>query len=147
MNSKKIVLGIIAIASLIASPAFAATTTPVVKATSTSTKIDYACVQSAVDTREDAIATAFTTFSSAESASLTARKSALHDAWGQTDAKTRRAARSKAWSDFNVANKSAYSALRAGKKAAWATFESASKTCHAPVVETANAEGVGSIGI
>ena len=91
MNHKQIVVGTLIAVSLIGSNAFAATTTP--STTVTTSKVDYACVQTAVDVREDAIATAFTTFTSAESAALSARKSALHDAWGMTDAKARRTAR------------------------------------------------------
>ena len=105
------------------------------------------CVQSAVDVREGAIGDAFSAFSSAESAALSARKSALHDAWGLTDATARRTARNKAWSDFHAANKAAYTALRTAKKAAWSAFEAASKACKAPVVESAKDEGTGSLGL
>ena len=106
-----------------------------------------ACVQAAVDTREDAIGGAFTAFSTAESAALSARKTALHDAWGNTDATARRTARNKAWSDFKTTSKSAFTTLRTSKKDAWSKFETASKACKIPVVETSATEGVGSLGL
>ncbi len=145
------------LAALITSPVFAQVTggtsvtanTPVVMASSSPKKatVDLACVQTAVDTREDAIGSAFTTFSTAESAALAARKSALHDAWGITSSKDRRVAREKAWTDFRTANRAAFSALRTARKSAWAAFATASKACHTPVVESASSEGTGSLGL
>ena len=105
------------------------------------------CVQSAVDVREGAIGDAFSAFSSAESAALSARKSALHDAWGLTNSAARRAARNKSWSDFHTANSAAYSTLRSARKIAWSTFATSSASCKAPVVESITQEGAGSLGL
>jgi hypothetical protein len=104
--------------------------------------MDIACVQKAVDAREGALGDAFTAFSGAESHALAGRKSALNTAWGLTDAKARRTAREGAWAEFRAGNKAAYTALRTSRRAAWSTFKTA-----APVVETAQSEGAGSLGL
>lgn len=109
--------------------------------------VNTVCVQAAVDVREASIGTAFTTFSTAVSAALSARKTALHNAWGLTDAKARRDARNKAWSDFRTANRAAYKALRDAKNATWKAFKEASRVCGTPVVESSDAEGFGSLGL
>lgn len=153
MNKKTLLLAGAAtlLASTIAFPAFAEMT-----GTSTSTEpthkatvpaADYVCVQTAVDARETAIASAFGTFTTAENAALAARKSALHDAWNMTTAKTRNTAVKKAWSDFRTANRVAYKDLRTAHKVAWKDFATASKACHAPVVEAHGEEGFGSLGL
>ncbi len=146
MDKKIFLVTLLAASSLIASPVFAQTGTstpthPLVKT------VDLSCVQTAVDAREDALDTAFTTFTGAESAALSARKSALHDAWGIAAAKDRRAARNKAWSAFKTANRAAFSALRTARAQAWSAFGTASAACHSPVVESHDVEGVGSIGL
>ena len=109
--------------------------------------VDYSCIQKAVDTREDAVGTAFSAFATSESAALSARKTALHDAWGMGDAKARRTARNKAWGDFRTASKTAHSALKTAKESPWKDFEVASKACKTPVVEKSGTEGVGSLGL
>lgn len=113
----------------------------------TTAPMNLPCVQTAVDARESAIGQAFSTFSTTESVALAARASALHDAWGQTDASARKSARDAAWSAFKTANKSAYAALRTAKQSAWSTFKTASKSCNAPVVESPAVEGLGSLGL
>lgn len=118
-----------------------------VSGTANTQSVNTACVQAAVDTRETAIGAAFTTFSTAISSALSARKTALHDAWGMTDAKARREARNKAWNDFRTANRTAYKTLRDAKNAAWKAFKEASRACGTPVVESASAEGFGSLGL
>ena len=112
-----------------------------------SPQINLACIQTAVDAREQSIGAAFSAFSTTESAALTARASALHTAWAITDATARRAARSAAWSTYTTANRSAFSTLRAARKAAWSAFATASKACHTAVVETPSTEGTGSLGL
>lgn len=146
MNKKT--FAAIVLVALLAPSAFALAETP--SSTPSGTKhatMDFACVQTAVDAREGAIGATFTAFSSAESTALSARKTALHDAWGQTTSAARKTARTKAWSDYKTANKAAYSALRTAKKAAWSTFATASASCKVPVVEGAATEGEGSLGL
>ena len=128
-----------------AAPAFAMTGTSTTKMMHKT--VDIACVQKAVDTRESAIDTAFGTFSTSISAALTARKSALHAAWGLTDAKERRAARKKAWSDFRSASRAAHKVLKDARHNSWSAFEKAAKACGAPGVESQGGDGIGSIGL
>ena len=142
--------GAIILAALVALPAFAettGTTTPLTKHENPKPVADYSCVQTAVDVREGAIISAFTSFTTAESAALTVRKSALHDAWGMTVAKDRNAALNKAWSDFRTANRTAFKTLRTANKDAWSAFKTSSKACHVPVAESHGDEGVGSLGL
>lgn len=142
--NKKTLIALASIGLLLSGiPAFAASTsTPTAHST-----LNVACIQSAVDTREDALESAFTAFTTAENTALAARKTALHDAWGTTDATARRTARNKAWSDFRVANRKAFETLRNGRKTAWSTFTTASKACGTGVIESAGQEGAGSLGI
>ncbi len=100
------------------------------------------CVQAATDKREDAIASDWSTYETAISAALSARKSALHDAWGITDTKTRIAARNTAWNTYRTAAKSASSALRSARLSDWSAFASASKACKVPVVEKSANDGI-----
>lgn len=135
--------------AMITSAAMLMTALPVVAQTTVvaTQTANFACVQTAVDTRETAIGTAFSAFSSSVSSALSARKTALHDAWGMTDAKARREARNKAWSDFRTTNRAAYKTLRDAKTAAWKAFKEASRACGTPVVESSDAEGFGSLGL
>lgn len=160
MNKRTFLIGSLMLTSLVALPVFAetiGTTTPEhmppakVATPENMPKakiaIDYACVQTAVDVRETAIASAFGDFTTAENAALAARKSALHDAWGMTINKTRVTARNKAWSDFRTANRAAFKALRSAHKSAWSAFGVSSKACHSPIVESHGEEGIGSLGL
>ena len=74
--------------TIVAAPVFAQTSGLMAQAPVPQAKSGFECVQAAVDTREAPVGTAFTTFSTAESAALSARKTALHDAWGMTVAQT-----------------------------------------------------------
>jgi hypothetical protein len=93
------------------------------------------CVQTAVATREAAIGTAFTTFSTSMSSALSTRATALNTAWGMTDAKARRTARNEAWVNYKKASQAAKSTMKTSKKSAWTTFQTASKACKTAVVE------------
>lgn len=143
---KKIAFSILGLAAVVAIPAFAETG-GASTSTRSSSQINLACVQTAVGAREQAISAAFATFSTAESAALSARAAALQTAWGITESKVRRSAIKAAWSTFKTANKNAFKALRTSRKSAWATFKTASKACRAPVEESAEAEGTGSLGL
>jgi hypothetical protein len=110
-------------------------------------KLNLVCVQAAVDAREAAIGTAFSTFAAGQSAALAARKTALHDAWGNADGSIRRPARDKAWSDYRIANRAVMTALRAARETAWGAFRSASAACGVEVVEQPAGEGWGSLGL
>jgi hypothetical protein len=90
--------------------------------------VNLTCMQTAVDTREDAIAGAFDTFNDDITAALAARKSALHSAWGLTDVTARKAAIKAAWTTWKSAHKSALKDLKDDRKAAWDTFKTTAKT-------------------
>jgi hypothetical protein len=90
--------------------------------------VDATCMQTAVDTRETAIAEVFTTFNTGIIAALTVRKTALHDAWGMSDATARNTAIKKAWTDWKTAKKTAHTKLKNDRKAAWDSFKTTAKT-------------------
>lgn len=127
----------------LALPALAETGTPA----SGKSAINNACIQTAVDAREQAISGIWSTFSTSMSNALAARKAALHDAWGMTDTKARRAAREAAWQTYRSANQAAHTALRTSRSSTWATFSTASKACGVPVVEARGLDSTGGIGL
>jgi hypothetical protein len=114
--------------ALSAAPAFAETTATVTAAPVRKT-VDLACMVAAVDAREVALQTAFTTFGTAQTAALTTRASALHTAWGMTDAKARRTALKTAWNTYRTSHRAAVSAHRTAHNSAWSAFRTAAKTC------------------
>ena len=77
-------------------------------ASTTPKTVNLTCMQTAVDTREDAIISAHTAYNTAIMSGLTARKNALHDAWGLTDGTARKTAIKSAWSTW----KSVHTAAR-----------------------------------
>lgn len=113
----------------------------------TSTPINTACMETAVDARETAIGTAFDTMQSAVKAGLATRKSSLHDAWGLTDRTARRAAIKTAWAKWSTDNKAAQAALKTNRKVAWNNFQTAAKACRVtiPAEERLGNDGVGSM--
>ncbi len=93
-------------------------------------KVDLTCMATAIDTREDAVMTAWKNFSSTTVAALGVRKAALHTAWGMTEMKARTAAVVKAWKEWRTASMKAHKALRGERKAAWDAFKKTAKdTC------------------
>lgn len=112
--------------------------------------VDASCVLSAVDVREGAIATAWTTFTSSITSALSARKTALDTAWGMTDVKARNGALMAAWMSWRTADKSAHTGLKAARKSSWETFKTTMKTsCKVPVPkdEGLDNDGQGSISL
>lgn len=100
------------------------------KSASSTKNVDLTCMQTAVDAREDSLTTAFGTFHDAVDAALTARKTALHDAWGLTDKTARLAAIKSARETFKKSHESALKALKKSRVAAWESFKTTSKkTC------------------
>ena len=93
--------------------------------------VDLTCMTTAVDKREDAIASENTTFASAWSAAYSARKSALDNAWTLTDAKARRIAIKSAWTAYAGSVKSARKTWNTDRSATWTAFKTDAKACHA----------------
>ena len=118
------------IAASVALPAFAEGTSVSagmnVKADKT---VDVACVQAAVDAREQSIMSAWVSYNTSMTAAFSTRALALHAAWGMTDASARKTAIKAAWSAFAASRKSAMQAHKTAKQAAWKTFRTAAKSC------------------
>jgi hypothetical protein len=91
------------------------------------------CMQTAVDTRETALMTAFDSFNADVKSALTDRKAALNAAWAMSEGTARSAAIKEAWSDWKAAKKTAHSELKKDKTAAWTTFKT---TAHTTCKET-----------
>jgi hypothetical protein len=91
-------------------------------------------------TRETSVTTAWTTFTTKVTTALSARKTALIDAWNMTDAKARNQAIDSAWKAWKTEKKSATEQLKRDRKAAWETFKTTAKSsCK---VEVPKAEGL-----
>lgn len=104
------------------------------KMSSSTPKVDAACMQTAVENREIAITGAWTTFTSAIVSALESRKTALYSAWGMSDAKARGAAIKTTATTWKSANKKAHEELRKSRGAAWETFKKTAKdSCKMPV--------------
>lgn len=94
----------------------------------TASKVDPACMISAVDARDTSLISAVDARDTALKAALTARKSALDAAWNLTG-KARTAALKKAWKDYRSAVATARKAYLSAYKAAWAKFYKDRKAC------------------
>lgn len=116
------------LSSVMAAPVFADTAT-----TSTSTAprntVNVACIQSAIDTRDNALVSALGSYSSSATSALNTRKDALKAAWALTAAKDRRAAIKSAWKTYRSSVSTIRSDFRKAKKSAWTSFYSARKAC------------------
>ena len=93
--------------------------------------VDIVCVQTAVEKRENAVATAWSSLNSSVTAAMAARKEVLKTAWAITDANQRRTAIKTAWTNFKTADKTARTTFRKAQKAAWAQFKTDAKACRA----------------
>ncbi|MEK7137601.1 MAG: hypothetical protein AAB853_04945 [Patescibacteria group bacterium] len=91
--------------------------------------IDLACVQGIIGKRDDAVLSAFATFSASMTQAFTTRRDALVSAWGMEDRKERKKALEAAWKAFKSSRKTAEKTFKEGKKAAWKTFNADRKTC------------------
>ena len=90
-----------------------------------------ACVATAVGTREDAIASGLTAYTTAMSSAFSSRKSALVAAWAMPARTDRNAAIKSAWSAFHSSEKTATASWKQSKKEAWSVFKTASVDCKA----------------
>lgn len=113
---KKIILGLLSLALVFPVLSLAE------EGSSSKKTVDWACVSTATDTREDAIISAFNAFSSSMSSALSTRGAALTSANGQTDKETRKTARKSAWDAFKKAKKEAEKKYKLDRKSAWETF-------------------------
>ncbi|MFN3692627.1 MAG: hypothetical protein ACK4SL_00835 [Candidatus Paceibacteria bacterium] len=91
-----------------------------------STTIDRTCMAAAVATRESAIKTAWTTFTSSITTALDKRAAALASAWGASADGNREAVK-KAWTDWKKDKQAAHTKLRTDRKGAWDAFKKTAK--------------------
>ena len=97
---------------------------------STSKKmIDGACAGTAVEKRENALIAGLDTFNASMKTALTARATALKDAWSKTTQDERKTSRKTGRSSFETASKDARTALKSARKSAWTTFQTDIKAC------------------
>lgn len=91
--------------------------------------VDLVCMQTVVDTRENALLAARITQGNAISTAYQIRKPALHEAWNIANKTARRSAVKAAWKTWNDSMKKANKDWRTAKHAAWVKFEKDRKTC------------------
>jgi hypothetical protein len=92
-----------------------------------SSTINLTCMQTAVQERETAVASAFDAFATDMKAAYADRKAALNTAWGMTDAKERNTAIKAAWKEFRKDRVEARKDLGTAKKNAWREFRTTAK--------------------
>ena len=125
---KKIILGLLALALIVPVMSMAESGS----GSGGGKNVDWACVSTATDTREDAILAAFNTFSSSMVSALTARGTSLTAANAMTDKDARKTARKSAWETFKQAKRDAEKKYKMDRKSAWDTFRKSVKdTCKA----------------
>lgn len=137
--SKKLLIGLV-LASLVFGvfayvKAQEATPTP-----STTPAVDLACMQTAVEKRDNAIIAAWDTLSTSIKTALQTRRDALKAAWGISDKKERAKAIKQAWTDFRKTKKESARTFNRARKAAWKQFRADANACRA----TATYESEGS---
>lgn len=113
-------------------------------------KVDATCMQTAVDTREDAIISAWDAYATTMKTGLSTRKTALHDAWGLTDLKAQRTAIAAAWKAWKTTSVGAHKELKADRKGAWDAFKKTVKdSCKiaTPKEEALGKDASGSISL
>jgi len=116
----------------------------------TNKAVDLSCMQDAISTREDGIATAFDTFNEDVAEALAARKTALVAAWGIESTADRSKAIKAAWSDWKKAKKAAHTELKSERKQVWADFKTTAKsTCRIslPKEEALEKDSSGSLSL
>lgn len=130
--SKQITIGLILVSLFAGMTAFAETntetTTKKPEKNKTERVVNLTCMQTAVDTRETAIMKNQDDFAAAIKTAMTARKTALHDAWGLSDKSARKEAIRKAWKTWKDAVKKAKADREKANKATWETFRTTAKT-------------------
>lgn len=90
---------------------------------------DGACMAAATDKREPALIAAYAAKNTAIAAGLTARRTALHDAWLKPTFKERHDALRKGWKEWRAAIKKARQDFRKARHEAWKQFYADRKAC------------------
>lgn len=95
----------------------------------TQKKLDPACMQRAVEKRDNALQGAVDSYASAVKSALGARRDALKAAWGITDNKARRLALQSAWKTYAKTVKSSRDVLRKARLNSWEVFRKDRSAC------------------
>jgi hypothetical protein len=138
---KKIIGGALVISSLMFGLIALAETTNTNKGANQTTMI--ACVAPAVATREAAIQSVFSTFSTSMSSAFTKRASDLATAWTLTDRTARDTAIKSAHSVFKESSRTAKKTYNTARQSVWQQFSTARKACKAPATgENTSADAI-----
>lgn len=93
--------------------------------------VNNSCMVTAVDTRDNAVITAWHNFSTTYNTALETRRDALKAAWGDANKNTRRASVRSAWRTFRNSKKSAWRTRKSAIRTAWRQFTTNRKACGA----------------
>lgn len=88
-----------------------------------------ACVQTALEKRENALIAAHDSQNTAVKTALTKRMTTLKDAWAQPDRASRVAKRQEAYKVFRTEVQTANTAMKTARNTAWKTYETEAKAC------------------
>ena len=91
--------------------------------------LDIACMQNAVEKRDNAVISALDGYHATVRAALVARRDALKAAWAVTDPDARAKAINSAWDAFRGTWRNAAHTLNAARKSAWDQFNTDRKAC------------------
>jgi uncharacterized membrane protein len=99
--------------------------------TPSNSTVDLACMQAAVEKRDNAVISAWDTLSASIKTALQTRRDALKAAWGISNSKERRKAIREAWANFAKSKKEASKIFNQARKEAWKQFRNDAKACRA----------------
>ena len=94
-------------------------------------QVNLACMQAAVEKRDNALLAAVDKRYSEHKTALTARRDALKAAWGITDPEKRKEALRAAWKAYREALEKTIKSFREAKRAAWKQFKEDRRACKA----------------
>ena len=89
-----------------------------------------ACMQTAVEKRDNAVIALVNTYNSSLVAALQTRRDALKAAWGIMDRDARNAALKTEWTNFRNSHRQAITTKRAARQAAWKQFRTDARICN-----------------
>lgn len=147
--SKNVVVGSIVSSLILASFAFMPLAADAA-GTEANTTTGLACMKTAVETRENALASAFDAYTDDITQGLSERKADLLKMWALTDKAGRATELKQVWTNWKKVRKDAHTELKTKKKAAWTTFKTTAKTTCKEVVprdEALGSEAAGSISL
>jgi hypothetical protein len=99
------------------------------RAAKASPKIDVACIQDAIETRDTALANMVNDWSSSAGNALQARREALKDSWSIVDYKKRRFVQRAAWSEYRKLLRGTNAAKAKERTRTWKKFEQDRRQC------------------